>query len=258
MLVSAAAPAGRPAGGLAVAGLGPAARPAQAQMEAARVEAALPLPAASSLVHVRLDEDAVVVPSPSSLSLVLSVVEEPPGEAAVVHQGRRLGGRAVELWRGRVAGRGGVAGRGAGVGGALGAARGPAAGPHVLHAGRQRQVGGVGPELWVIVVVGGAVVAGPVQREVAGRQPGGVAVVAAVHWEGLLAAAAAVSPGPAHCPAPAPAPGLGLVVASVAEHGGGRLQLRASLLHEGGAGHQFPRTEALHPRRCCLCRPDEV
>ena len=104
MLVPAAAAAGRPAGGLAVAGLGPAARPAQAQMEAARVEAALP--AASSLVHVRLDEDPVVVPSPSSLSLVLSVVEEPPGEAAVVHQGRRLGGRAVELWRGRVAGRG--------------------------------------------------------------------------------------------------------------------------------------------------------
>ena len=225
MLVSAAAAAGRPAGGLAVAGLGPAARPAQAQMEAARVEAALPLPAASSLVHVRLNEDAVVVPSPSSLSLMLSVVEEPPGEAAVVHQGRRLGGRAVELGRGRVAGRGGVAGRGAGVGGALGAARGPAAGPHVLHAGRQRQVGGVGPELGVIVVVGGAVVAGPVQREVAGRQPGGVAVVAAVHWEGLLAAAAAVPPGPAHCPAPAPAPapGLGLVVASVAEHGGGCL-----------------------------------
>ena len=106
VLVSAAAAAGRPAGGLAVAGLGPAARPAQAQMEAARVEAALPLPAASSLVHVRLDEDPVVVPSPSSLSLVLSLVEEPPGEAAVVPQGRRLGGRAVELWRGRVAGRG--------------------------------------------------------------------------------------------------------------------------------------------------------
>ena len=246
VLVAAAAAAGRPAGGLAVAGLGPAARPAQ--LETAGVEAALPRP---RLVHVRLDEDAVLVPGPPSLSLVLSVVEEPPREAAVVHQGRRLGGRAVELGRGRVPGRGGVAGRGAGVGGALGAARGAAAGPHVLHAGRQRQVGRVGPELGVIVVVGGAVVAGPVQREVAGRQPGGVAVVAAVHREGLLAAAAAVPPGPAHCPAPAPAPGLGLVVASVAEHAA------ASVLHaardEGGAGHRVPRTAA-HPR-LTLCIP---
>ena len=44
--------------------------------------------------------------TPLSLAFSVPVIEEPPGEAAVVHQGRRLGGRAVELWRGRVAGRG--------------------------------------------------------------------------------------------------------------------------------------------------------
>ena len=85
---------------------------------------------------------------PLSLAFSVAVIEEPPGEAAVVHQGGlRMWG--IELGRGRMRA---VMGVEVGVvlvllprvGGALGPPGGSAARlPDILHTGRQGEVGGV-------------------------------------------------------------------------------------------------------------------
>ena len=85
--------------------------------------------------------------SPLSLAFSVAIIEEPPGEAAVVHQGG-LRVRGVELGRGRVRAVMGEVGVVLvllpGVGGALGPPGGPAARlPDILHTGRQGKVGGV-------------------------------------------------------------------------------------------------------------------
>ena len=141
--------------------------------------------------------------TPLSLAFSVPVIEEPPGEAAVVHQGG-LRGRGVELGRGRVAALGGgVVGvlpvMLPGVGGALGPPGGSAARlPHILHSGRQGQVGGVGSELWLVVEVVRGVMTIHLHRP--RGKPGGVArVVSAVHG-----VAAVVTPPRA----PPPAPGV--------------------------------------------------
>ena len=142
---------------------------------------------------------AMMTLSPLSLAFSVAVIEEPPGEAAVMHQGG-LRGRGVELGRGRVAVVGVV---GVvlvllpGVGGALGPPGGPAARlPDIFHTGRQRQVGGVRPELRLVVEVVRGVVTIHLHRP--GGQPGGVSrVVSAVHG-----VAAVVTPPGAPPPAP--------------------------------------------------------
>ena len=185
--------------------------------------------------------------TPLSLAFSVPVIEEPPGEAAVVHQGG-LRGRGVELGRGRVAALGGwVVGVSVllpGVGGALGPPGGSAARlPDILHSGRQRQVGRVGSELWLVVEVVRGVVTIHLHRT--GGQPGGVArLVSGVHG-----VAADVPP-----PLSPPAPGL-----RVGREGPGRVTSPVILVIVRVTKHPLAEAEAgsghgtlfafHHPRR---------
>ena len=176
--------------------------------------------------------------TPLSLAFSVPVIEEPPGEAAVVHQGG-LRGCGVELGRGRVAALGGgVVGVLSvllpGVGRALGPPGGSAARlPDILHSGRQRQVGGVGSELWLVVEVVRGVVT--IHLHCTRGQPGGVAmVVPAVHR-----VAAVVTPPRA----PPPAPGV-----RVGREGPGRVPRPVILI----VVTKHPLAEADQDTRLCL------
>ena len=176
--------------------------------------------------------------TPLSLAFSVPVIEEPPGEAAVVHQGG-LRGCGVELGRGRVAALGGrVVGVLSvllpGVGRALGPPGGSAARlPDILHSGRQRQVGGVGSELWLVVEVVRGVVT--IHLHCTRGQPGGVArLVSAVHG-----VAAVVTPPRA----PPPAPGV-----RVGREGPGRVPRPVILI----VVTKHPLAEADQDTRLCL------
>ena len=145
---------------------------------------------------------ATVTLRPVSLAISVPVIEEPPGEAAVVHQGG-LGVWGVELGGGRVSVHdvGGVLVMLTGVGGALGPPGLPAARlPDILHRGRQGEVGRVGSELWIVVEVMRGVAMVTIHLHRPRGEPGGVAgVVSAVHG-----VSGVVSPSRA----PPPAPGV--------------------------------------------------